>query len=137
MWEPKYRSVFYRPSIAAYEDGFDTGCYLPECGWHAPLVTRGLAFEHQADAAEVGSYLAVIGKLCNLAKQLNKDAGWGNHFFVIRQIGPGLNIDNWSFVNGKAIYDGDRPRFHSREAAEIALAALTSEERATLVRGVS
>lgn len=127
LWVPKEKDYWYIPAphVGSFKDEYH--------GWGYNAPTRGLAFQNEQDAVEVGQYLAVIGKLCNAAKQLNKGkvSVEGQVFFSV------YNEEGTLGAGQFRLYQRDRPRFHSREAAETALALLTEQERAVLVRGIS
>ncbi len=130
MWEPKKNDRFYisNPFTETY-----TLNAVNERGYHDILrISRGLAFEHEADAAEVGKWLAVQCKIANLAKQLNKNivCTKDEGFYCII-------VDSRDFMVELFYTTLDRPRFHSRDAAETALSLLTQDEKETLIRGIS
>lgn len=125
MWVPENCTQYFFPAPGGYNY---RGTIRFTDGDMA--VPRGLAFQTEADAAEVGKYLAVIGKLCNLAKQLNTKRVYTTYSFAI---GP----DNHGSLVVYECKPYGSPRFHSRDAAETALGLLTPEERDVLVRGIS
>lgn len=131
LWVPKVGERFFVPDLL----------YCPQpktiavaAGEHGDV--GGLAFQSEADAAEVGKYLAVVGKLCNLAKQLNKGNIMRVQYFIVGF----SDTDNLEVLTFDYIEEGGctmAPRFHSREAAETALGLLSEDEKSTLVRGIA
>ncbi len=126
LWVPDLGEYYYSPSFGGGAERHENRNMNGVC------VGAGLAFQSEADAAEVGKYLVVVGKLCNLAKTANAQFEPGNdgYFYSVVFYKGGPVVD-W-FLNSM-----DRPRFHSRKAAEWALSQLTENEKATLIRGIS
>lgn len=130
LWVPKGHDVYYAPIPIAT-------CYVFNHNWSDSLtVERGLAFQSEQDAAEVGKWLAAWGKVGNMAKQMNKGKVFAScgknplYWCIVVDSLAGLYIEDFSVTQ-------HGPRFHSREAAERALELLTTEERETLVRGIA
>ena len=66
LWRPRAGELFYMPCPIrnTFTDYDNVGSWT-----ETNSNVRGLAFQSEADAAEVGKYLAVIGKRLNILKQ--------------------------------------------------------------------
>lgn len=130
LWEPKAGEEMFYPGLeyALLRNGsyFDIS-YLSDIR----VVERGLAFRTAEDASQVGEWLGVLGKIANLAKTANEGKDFGAEFYVIVESFGGL------LIHDRKNFDHDRPRFHSRAAADWALSQLTEREKAVMIRGIN
>lgn len=128
LWVPGYDDKTYFPCFN-YPDLGDWYSAGNEGNRH--VVKRGLAFRTAEAAAEIGKWLAVMGKIANCAKQFNEGKAMGYAYVITNDSDEGLTISM------QKQGDCDRPRFTCREDAERCLALLTDDEKATLIKGIS
>jgi hypothetical protein len=130
LWVPKEGEEYSVPHLGYTDYRASDSNYGHD--YDKRIVERGLAFRTAEDAVEVGEWLAVLGKIANLAKTANKGKAYEEDgrlwYIAANRIGVSAL---WSYN-----YDFG-PRFHSREAADWALSQLSEREKEVLIRGIS